>query len=63
MVKEYVVAIYDDEINIVQGPNLYECFLPDEFGSDEALVESFATRLRRLLSGGDWATPTPAARR
>ena len=54
---EHILAIYEDNINMTQGPNLYESYMPEEFKSDEALIEGFTTRLQRYLSGGGWAGP------
>lgn len=55
--EEYLLAIYEDELNMIQGPNLFECYMPEEFHTDRVLIESFMIRLDRLLSGGDWASP------
>jgi len=52
--KEHVVAIFPKELNIREGPNLYECYLPGEFVTPSTLIESFATRLHRLLTTGVW---------
>lgn len=53
--EEHTVAVYDDNVNMQQGPNLFECYMPDEFKSDASLIEGFSSRLDRYLSGGDWA--------
>jgi hypothetical protein len=53
---EYTLAVFDREINLQQGPNLYECFLMSEFTDDATLVASFARRLDHFLNGGDWDT-------
>lgn len=52
--EEHTVAVYEDNANMQQGPNLFECYMPDEFKSDASLIEGFAVRLDRYLSGGDW---------
>ncbi|HMJ87777.1 MAG TPA: hypothetical protein VK504_31595, partial [Vicinamibacterales bacterium] len=46
--KEHVLAIFPKELNIREGPNLYECYLPSEFATPSTLIESFATRLHGL---------------
>ena len=55
--EEYTLAVFTHEINLRQGPNLYECFLKSEFTSDAILIASFAHRLDRFLSCGDWSLP------
>jgi hypothetical protein len=51
---EYTLAIFVHEINLRQGPNLYECSLRSEFKDDATLIVAFSRRLDRLLSGYDW---------
>lgn len=52
--EEHTVAVYDDNVNMQQGPNLFECYMPDEFKSDASLIEGFSSRLDRYLSDGAW---------
>ena len=55
--EEHLLAIYDDEINMTQGPNLFESYMPNEFKSGATLIEGFETRLNRYLGGGCWEDP------
>lgn len=52
--QEHVLAIFEGSINMQQGKNLYESYMPDEFKSAEDLIEGFAQRLDRYLGGGAW---------
>jgi hypothetical protein len=52
--EEHVLSVYEENINLTQGPNLYECYMPEEFESDETLIEGFAARFKRYLLGGEW---------
>ena len=50
-----------NDVNMYAGEQreqLYECFLRGEYATDEALIESFAKRLDRYLSGQAWDDPT-----
>ena len=33
---EYLLAVYGDEINLTQGPNVFECYMPEEFKSESS---------------------------
>lgn len=55
---KYEITITDD-IAMTRGDDeeLFECFLPREYEDDQVLMESFARRLDRYLSGGPWEEP------
>ena len=53
----YTVAVFPEELNIREGGNLYECYLPEELASESAYIEAFSQRLARLLLTGDWTEP------
>lgn len=55
--EEFTLAIFTHEINLRQGPSLYECFLKSEFKNDATLISSFAHRLDRFLTGCGWSLP------
>jgi hypothetical protein len=40
-----------------KGERYFECYMQEEFVSEQALIEGFAVRLDRYLSGGPWAGP------
>ncbi|MCI0423968.1 MAG: hypothetical protein L0312_32945 [Acidobacteria bacterium] len=55
--KTHSIEIYSDDVVMIEGESLYECYLRSEFRSEESWIEGFASRLSRYLSGGDWAGP------
>jgi hypothetical protein len=55
--NEFSLAIFEAEINLRQGSHLYECYLRTEFADGRTRPESFASRLDRFLSGGQWRDP------
>ena len=52
--RKYRIEIYDENVVMHEGKRYYECYMRGEFRSEEALIEGFAVRLTRLLSGGPW---------
>lgn len=54
---EYDLAVFPDNVNMREGGSLFECYLTREFKNDAALIDSFAKRLDRYLSGGPWEEP------
>lgn len=53
----YVIAAFTSEINMREGPNLYECYLREEFASEEDYIVSFCSRLDQFLRNGEWKIP------
>ena len=53
--EEHVLAVFEDNVNMRQGPSLYECYMPEEFVGEDVRVENFVVRLDRYLSGLSWA--------
>jgi len=56
----YSISIYKQDITMTAGEHdeqLFECFLKREYVTAEVLIESFAGRLDRYLSGGLWEEP------
>lgn len=55
--NRYTIAIFADEINMREGKNLYECYLREEFESDDTYIHAFCARLSRFLRDGEWKAP------
>lgn len=55
--RTHEIGIYEDTVNMREGKSLFECYMTEEFESELALIEGFATRLDRYLSGGPWEGP------
>lgn len=55
--RTYTIEIYDENVLVQEGKHRYECYLREEWVSEESLLNGFASRLTRLLSGGPWAAP------
>lgn len=51
------IMIDDDNVVMLAGKQLLECYMPAEFESAESLIASFSERLGRYLDGGAWAGP------
>jgi hypothetical protein len=52
--RQHTVGVYERDVTMTAGDSLFECYMRHEFASEEALIESFAARLDRYLSGGPW---------
>lgn len=52
--KRYIIAIFAGELNMREGRNLYECYLRQEFSSEDAYINAFCSRLDRFLHDGEW---------
>jgi hypothetical protein len=55
--EEHRIEIARDLPMLYVGNRRLECYLPEEFENQDALIKGFAARLRRLLSGGSWGDP------
>ena len=55
--RTYEIGIYKETVTMWEGRSLFECYMPEEFESEPALIDGFATRLDRYLSGGPWEGP------
>lgn len=55
--RSHDIEIYADDVVMLEGKSLYECYLRREYRNDESLIEGFASRLSRYLTGGSWAGP------
>lgn len=55
--QEHRIEVYPDIVVMHRGESYFECYMDEEWKSEETLVEGFATRLDRYLSGGPWAGP------
>lgn len=55
--RAYRIEVYGDMVVMHEGRYYYEPYMREEFKSDQTLVDGFATRLDRLLSGGQWEGP------
>jgi len=55
--RKYRIEIYDKNVVMHEGPHYYECYMREEWKSEEGLVSGFVARLERLLSGGTWQGP------
>jgi hypothetical protein len=55
--EEHRIEVYPDIVVMHRGESYFECYMDEEWKSKEALIEGFATRLDRYLSGGPWAGP------
>lgn len=53
----HLLEVYEDIVVMHQGEQYFECYMPEELKSDAALIEGFAARLDRYLSGGPWEGP------
>lgn len=52
--RNYELAIFPGEINMREGRHLYECFLREEFATEDTYIASFCRRLDNFLAGGEW---------
>ncbi|HKI00414.1 MAG TPA: hypothetical protein VKK31_00395 [Thermoanaerobaculia bacterium] len=55
--QEHRIEVYPDIVVMHRGESYFECYMDEEWKSEEALIEGFAIRLDRYLSGGSWAGP------
>jgi hypothetical protein len=55
--REHRIEIYSDIAVMHQDDRYFECYMPEEFENGSTLIEGFATRLDRYLSGGPWEGP------
>lgn len=55
--RAHEIGVYADSVTMWEDDKLFECYMPEEFTSESALIEGFATRLDRYLSGGPWEGP------
>jgi hypothetical protein len=55
--QEHRIEVYPDNVVMHRGESHFECYMDEEWKSEEALIEGFATRLDRYLSGGPWGGP------
>lgn len=55
--QEHRIEVYPDIVVMHRGESYFECYMDEEWKSEEALIAGFATRLDRYLSGGPWAGP------
>lgn len=55
--RQHKIEVYEDGPVMLSGEQLFEPYLREEFDSEEALREGFATRLDRYLGGGEWEGP------
>lgn len=55
--QEHRIEVYPDIVVMHRGESYFECYMDEEWKSEDALIEGFATRLDRYLSGGPWAGP------
>jgi hypothetical protein len=55
--QEHRIEVYPDIVVMHRDESYFECYMDEEWKSEEALIEGFATRLDRYLSGGPWAGP------
>lgn len=58
--RTHEIEISEGDIVMTQGKQLFECYLRDEYGDNESLIQGFTDRLGRYLSGGGWAGPAEA---
>lgn len=54
----HTIEIYDDTIVMHAGKHLFECYMPEEYRTEESYISGFASRLGRYLRGEEWAGPT-----
>lgn len=52
--QEHRIEIAADIPMLYVGDRRLECYLAEEFVSEEALAMAFAGRLKRLMAGGSW---------
>lgn len=55
--RAHEIEVYEDGPVMHRGEELFEPYMSEEFESEAALREGFATRLDRYLSGGPWEGP------
>lgn len=55
--QTHTIAIYENDILMYAGNQLFECYMREEYKSNSKLIDGFATRLDRYLSGGPWEGP------
>jgi hypothetical protein len=55
--RTHVINIDDDNVVMLVGTQLFECYQSSEFESADSLISSFTERLARYLDGGAWAGP------
>ncbi len=51
------IEVYDDDVVMLAGKSLFECYMRDEWQNEDTLISGFTTRLTRYLSGGSWEGP------
>lgn len=56
--KDHRIEIYPKIVVMHQDDRYFESYMPYEFKSEASLVDGFANRLDRYLSGGPWADPS-----
>lgn len=55
--KPHEIEVYETRPVMLSGKQLFEPYMPEEFESQESLLDGFATRLDRYLGGGGWEGP------
>ena len=55
--QQHEIEVYQTGPVMVAGAQLFEPYMPEEFESEAALEQGFATRLERYLDGGAWEGP------
>lgn len=55
--KVHNIAVFENDLAMYENDSLFECYMPEEFKSELTLIEGFASRLDRYLSGGPWEGP------
>lgn len=55
--KMHNIAVFVNDVTMYEDDSLFECYMPEEFKSESALIEGFTNRLDRYLSGGPWEGP------
>ena len=52
--RGYTIAVFEDDLNMMEGPNLYECSLREEFRDENTQIAGFIRRLELFLDGNLW---------
>jgi hypothetical protein len=52
--RKYEIILHEEDLVMVEGDSLYECYMAEELRNEEAFIEGFAARLSRFLEGGVW---------
>jgi hypothetical protein len=55
--QEHRIELAVDIPMLYVGDRRLECYLSEEFASEDSLAKGFARRLKRLLTGGTWEGP------